>query len=392
MAEIIDSGTVGDCSWTYYDNRSLIIDGQGTAEFLEGVNPWASYRITSVTIASGVQAFDCFKAFDGQDDLYAVNLSEGLMRIGAYAFANCGQYNANYNRIVIPDSVTEMGQAAFSNCYFQYMTVGAGVREIPGNCFYNNIYCRSMTIRGDVEKIGAQAFYNLGATYHSASSRPYTEFSCNFNYVREIEASAFQGAIIGNWYESTMTYRGFVLHSLPRAETIGIHAFDGCTLYGDLYLSPTTTSLGEYAFQNTKLLAVYYKADVRGIPAYCFARNFDLQYVEIANGTMGIGRYAFELCGRDSGSTTYMVPYSVNSIHTQAFQNAKSLIVVDNFPGSLGFNDPHWGLNGDVIYLRRKTDADACQFYKKTASGVMKMIFYKKTATGVEKMFFYKGR
>lgn len=391
MATVIDSGTVGDCSWTYYDNHSLVIEGQGTAEFLGGVNPWASYNITSVTIASGVQAFDCFKAFDGQDDLYSISLPDGLMRIGSYAFANCGQYNANYNRIVIPDSVTEIGQSAFSQCYFQYITVGAGVREIPGNCFYNNIYCRSMTIRGDVEKIGAQAFYNLGMNYHSPSG-PYTEFSCNFNYVREIEASAFQGAMIGNWYESSMSYRGFVLHSLPRAETIGIHAFDGCTLYGDLYISPATSSIGEYAFQNTELISVYYRADVTYIPAYCFARSYDLQYVEIAEGVTGISRYAFELCGRDASSTTYRVPHSVTGIHNQAFLNAKSLIVVDNYPGSLGLNDPHWGLNGDVIYLRRIMDADACQFYKKTASGIMKMIFYKKTATGVEKMHFYKSR
>lgn len=78
--------------------------------------------------------------------------------------------------VTIPDTVTSVGEKAFSDCEeLKSVKLGSGVKNIGGSCFYN---CKNLTevnIPASVEKLGDAVFL-----YCSALSSPTIEEGANF--------------------------------------------------------------------------------------------------------------------------------------------------------------------------------------------------------------------
>ena len=96
-------------------------------------------------------------AFSGCSSLKELNLSEGVVSIGEFAFSDGG-----FVELVIPDSVTSMGMWAFASCYYlERLTIGSGLKNIPEGAFiYCGSYLETVVISEGVETIGKQAFAN----------------------------------------------------------------------------------------------------------------------------------------------------------------------------------------------------------------------------------------
>jgi len=146
--------------------------------------------------------------------LTSVALGSGVTTIGSYAFLHCSKLtniavatgNQNYCSIdcnlyskdgktlvqyavgksdtsfTVPDSVTAIGDSAFTNCTkLTSVTLGNSVITIGNDTFAGCSKLTSVTLGNSVASIGGYAFYgcNLKNVYYTGSAEEWKQISIN---------------------------------------------------------------------------------------------------------------------------------------------------------------------------------------------------------------------
>ena len=98
-------------------------------------------------------------AFDGVSTLEKVTLSAGLTKNGGAAFSSTG-----ITEIVIPGTVTDMGNGAFSKCVsMKKAALEDGIVTIPYLTFQNNTVLAEVTLPTSLQSVGQYAFDGCSA-------------------------------------------------------------------------------------------------------------------------------------------------------------------------------------------------------------------------------------
>ncbi len=126
---------------------------------VEEIAPYAFYNINvkEFVIPNNIKKID-YRAFE-KAKFKSVELSNQLEKISAYAFFDC----TNLEELVIPDSVTEVGEYAFSFDYYsssklESVTVGSGIKELSSAMFMYGRSIKNVTLKEGLEIIGENAF------------------------------------------------------------------------------------------------------------------------------------------------------------------------------------------------------------------------------------------
>ena len=294
-ADIVDSGYCGgegdrkNLTWTLDSEGTLTIYGNGKmADYEYHGGPWASTKVKSVSIKSGVTC------------------------IGDYAFENCTCLTG----ITIPNSVTSIGRSAFHDCSsLMSIAIPSSVTSIGGSAFYGCSSLTSVTLPNSVTSIGDHAFENCSSL--TSVTLP--------NSVIHIGGWAF-------FYCSSLTSV-----TLPNSVTnIGECAFESCSSLTSITLPNSVTSIGDYAFAVcSSLTSVTIPNSVTSIGGGAFADCSSLTSVTLPNSVTSIGGAAFAHC---SSLTSITLPNSVTSIGDHAFEYCSSLtsITLPNSVTSIG--------------------------------------------------------
>ena len=188
-------------------------------------------------------------------------------------------YRSKEKNYIIPNSVTNIGNAAFSGCSsLTKINIPNSVTKIGNEAFYD---CRSLTninIPNGVTNIGGYAFYNC---------RSLTNINIP-DGVTNIRDNAFSDC------------RSLTNINIPNGVTnIGDYAFYDCESLTNMNIPNSVTTIGEFAFSNCdSLVNINIPNSVTTIGEYAFDGCESLVNINIPNSVTTIGKCAFRFCRR----------------------------------------------------------------------------------------------
>ena len=313
--------------------------------------------LTSISIPDSVTSVGD-SAFSGCSSLTSINIGNGVTSIGTNAFYGCSSLNAVYitdiaawcriafsssnanplsyahnlylngelvTDLVIPDSVTSIGDSAFWNCSsLTSISIPSGVTSIGGWAFSDCSRLTSISIPDSVTSIGASAF--SGCSNLTSISIP--------DSVKSIGDYAF-------WDCSSLTsitilnpncWIGDRQEVMPSAATIYGYADSTAAAYAKKY-GLTFLSIGgkcgeKLTFRmnlDTGVLSItgtgtmdnWYMDDQPWYTSHSYIRS-----VRIASGATNVGDFAFDCC---ENLVDAVIAETVESIGNGAFDNCEQL-------------------------------------------------------------------
>ncbi|MBR2585415.1 MAG: leucine-rich repeat domain-containing protein [Thermoguttaceae bacterium] len=207
------------------------------------------------------------------------------------------------NTFQVPNSVTSIGEWAFSGCiHLIKLTIPDSVSSIENGAFAGCTHLTTIMIPDSVTSIGNKAFD--GCESLTKLTIP--------NSVTSIGDEAF------------MDCTSLIKLTIPNSVTsIGEGAFSGCTSLTEITIPDSVTSIGKWAFNGcTHLTTITIPDSVTSIESYAFCECTSLTKITISDSVTSIGQSAFEGC---TSLTEITIPDSVTFIGYSAFLACTSL-------------------------------------------------------------------
>ena len=338
---VIDKGKCGDkVYWTLYSYGKLYIFGEGDIEDYNVPynynSPWYSYRlnINTVNISNGITRIGDY-AFNGLG-ITSITIPDSVTSIGNDAFGDCG----NLTDITIPDSVTSIGGRVFDDCIsLTSITIPNGVTSIGDYTFYGCKSLTSITIPCSVTSIGYKAFCfcenltNITIPDSVTSIGDYTFYGCT-----SLTSITIPDSVISIGWCAFYDCASLTSITIPNSITsIGLEAFDNTPWYdskpdGIVYIGKILYRYKGDMPANTNIVI---PDSVASIGYRAFYDCASLTSITIPNSVTSIEESAFECC---KGLTSITIPNSVTSIEESAFECCKGLtsVTIPNSVKSIG--------------------------------------------------------
>ena len=208
--------------------------------------------------------------------------------IGACAFYYC----SGLTSVIIPDSVTSIGEGAFAMCYLTSINYTGDIASWCGIMGLDNVMSSGGALYIDGEKVEGDLVIPDSVT----SIGRYAFYNC----------SGLTSVTIGNGVTS-----------------IGEGAFSYCNGLTSVTIPDSVTSIGSDAFLNcSNLTSITIPDSVTSIGSYAFLNCSNLTSITIPDSVTSIGEGAFGMC---SALTSVTIPDSVTSIGEEAFSDCSEL-------------------------------------------------------------------
>lgn len=272
--------------------------------------------------------------FAGQNQLKNLDFSDASNNITAIEAMAFNQ--AQVNGLVLPNTISVLGNGCFNSAYITTLTVPPLVTVLPSNAFsliqplYNNETGEELPINiilpQNLTKIGISCF-DGASIKQIAIPDTVTEIGANaFNYCEQLASIALPSGLQKISSRMLTTCRSLTSITIPASVTeIASQAFADSGLTS-ITIPTTVTTLGSSAFMGCESLAhMDIQANVTEIPEN-FAQESGRTSVTLPDTVETIGSSAF-LSGR-ARLAEITIPASVTSIGDYAFSQNASMETV----------------------------------------------------------------
>lgn len=297
--------------------RTVKLTGTGDMVYyraLAGGNhiPWGvSTQEVTVELADGVTSISV-GAFRSCGALSEIVIPDSVSLIGEEAF-----YESGLKRVAIPDSVAEIGKYAFFGCKsLEEISLPVNL-EWPTGCFTGCTAIKNVKLTGE----GAMPLRASNSTPWSVGSEAGNQVTVEVgNGITELYG--FSGCT------------GLTKVVLPPSAVIGMDEFSGCTGLEQITIPEGVESIGSNAFRNCKSLrSIELPDSVTEVGDGAFQGCSSLESVPLPHGLKKISYRLFSGC---TSLSEMRIPDGVTAINGYAFQGCTALerIVV---PGSVTY-------------------------------------------------------
>ncbi len=271
-------------------------------EGVESIGEYAFYeckQLENVQLPSTLKTIDTW-VFGYCENIKNIDIPVGVEKIGSASFYGC----TSLESLVLPSSVKEIGTHSFRGCSsLSDLTIFASLETIPYSAFRGCTALANLHLNEGLKSIGDEAFYSTGL---QSIELPSTLVS--------IGASAFYGCTQLETFTAPQDL-----------QTIGEQAFFYCTSLKSVQLSEKLTDIPTLTFsQCSKLSSVQIPASVQSIGEQAFKDCTSLSEVSFSRGTKTIGEEAFS----NTALQYVNLPNGLLTLGRRAFTNNKQLLKV----------------------------------------------------------------
>ena len=274
----------------YYDITSMT---DLTVEVTSGDNKYSGDIVIPSTITYKSKTFTVTRIGSGTfwfSDLTSIVIPNSVTRIGNYAFNNCDGLTS----IVIPNSVTSIGYSAFCQCRnLTSVTIGKNITTIDNDAFE---YCDNLK----------EVYINDLVSW------------CNIDFYKSARRGMRSNPL---YYAGSLYLNGELVTELviPDGVTaIKDYAFYGCKSITSVEIPNSVTSIGSSAFSECSSLK---EVHINDFSTWC-----NVQFLVPSSNPL---YYAGSLYLNGELVTELVIPDDVTAIKNYAFYGCKSLTSVE---------------------------------------------------------------